>query len=73
MTGYERMIAEQREEIERLRGALTKIAMRWPCETAYEMRRVACDALPPQRRPKLPAPPNDLDPTGTESAVISSG
>lgn len=34
------------QEIERLRGALEKIAKAWPCGTDEDMRRVAREALP---------------------------
>jgi hypothetical protein len=54
MNGYERMLAEQREEIERLRGALS--------ECHHEIRKLRIQL----ERRRLSAPPDDPDPTGTE-------
>lgn len=34
-----------RAEVDRLSGALEKVANRWPCETAEQMQRVAREAL----------------------------
>jgi hypothetical protein len=75
MTGYERMIAEQREEIERLRQGTTAavLAEREQCAKiadecaarAKEDRSVwAAEAIAANIRGKLPAPPDDPDPTG---------
>ena len=76
MNGWERMLAERREEIERLQKALAQllhevIAAGFETAEDYNWPKAIADAK--LAISELPAPPDDPDPTGTESAVISSG